>query len=158
MAGPFLILDLPDEAATQAHAQRVAMVLRSGDAVGLWGGLGAAKTTLARAVIRTLADDPGLEVPSPTFTLVQTYTVPRLTVAHVDLYRIADPREIGDAGLFEGADVLLVEWPERAGGGLPPGRLDVVLEMAGAGRRAALSANNDWQARLTEGDGRRDRT
>ena len=101
MADPFLVLDLPDEAATVAFAEDVGTCLVPGDAVALSGGLGVGKTTFARALIRALAGDASLEVPSPTFTLVQTYAFDRLTVAHVDLYRLSDPSEVDEIGLAE---------------------------------------------------------
>jgi tRNA threonylcarbamoyl adenosine modification protein YjeE len=90
-------------------------------------------------------------VPSPTFTLVQTYATPRLNVAHVDLYRISDPREIDETGLFDliANGAALVEWPERAGDMLPETRLDLRLSMAGDGRRADIAGGGDWATRLS---------
>jgi tRNA threonylcarbamoyl adenosine modification protein YjeE len=149
MVRPFLTLDLPDEGATAALAEYIATCLEKGDVVALRGDLGAGKTTFARALIRALAGDVRLEVPSPTFTLVQTYQTPRLSVAHVDLYRIGDAREIEDAGLLDAStDVVVIEWPERASGLLPPGHLEVALEIAGSGRRARLSGGPSWRERL----------
>ena len=115
------IVDLPDEAATAAFAEDIAVSLRVGDIVGLSGGLGAGKTTFARALIRALASDPGLEVPSPTFTLVQTYATGGLTVAHFDLYRLAGSAELDETGFVDAAldGAVLVEWPERGGDRLP---------------------------------------
>src|SRR4029079_431860 len=110
-----------------------------GDVVGLAGDLGAGKTTFARAVIRSLAGDPTLEVPSPTFTLVQSYPG-RVPVAHFDLYRIGAPGE-GDEIGFDDAptdSAVLVEWPERAGDRMPPERLDLSFAIAGKGRRAEV--------------------
>ncbi len=122
MAGNSQIeLTLVDEAATCRFAEDIAMALAPGAVVALAGDLGAGKSTFARALIRALADDPALEVPSPTFTLVQLYDTPQCAIAHVDLYRIADESELGDIGFDELADdrAVLVEWPDRAGGRLP---------------------------------------
>jgi tRNA threonylcarbamoyl adenosine modification protein YjeE len=150
MADPFLVLDLPDEGATEALGAELAVILAKGDVIALSGDLGAGKTTLARALIRAVAGDPSLEVPSPTFTLVQTYAMARMAIAHVDLYRVTDPREIEETGLLDAASegAVVVEWPERAGALLPGSRLDIALEMAGAGRRARLSGGRDWVNRL----------
>lgn len=144
------IIELPDEAATVAFAEDVASSLRSGDVVGLSGGLGAGKTTFARALIRTLADDAALEVPSPTFTIVQTYAAGRLTVAHFDLYRISSPDELDEVGLAEAAEdgAVLVEWPERAGDRLLSINLAITFVMAGDGRRATVAANGPIAERL----------
>jgi N-acetylmuramate 1-kinase len=144
------IIELPDEAATVAFAEDVASSLRSGDVVGLSGGLGAGKTTFARALIRTLADDAALEVPSPTFTIVQTYAAGRLTVAHFDLYRISSPDELDEVGLAEAAEdgAVLVEWPERAGDRLLSINLAITFAMAGDGRRATVAANGPIAERL----------
>src|SRR5690606_35179228 len=85
---------LPDEVATARLAEDVAMRVRPGDVIALSGGLGAGKTSFARALLRALADDAALEVPSPTFTLVQTYALARFPVSHVDLYRLAGAGEL----------------------------------------------------------------
>jgi len=97
-----------------------------------------------------------IEVPSPTFTLVQRYTLPSLTVTHADLYRIREPAELDELGLEEALaeGALLVEWPERAGGRLPSDRLTVRLHLpdprAPERRRAELEAGPSWSARLEE--------
>ncbi|MEO6636154.1 MAG: tRNA (adenosine(37)-N6)-threonylcarbamoyltransferase complex ATPase subunit type 1 TsaE [Devosia sp.] len=106
---------LADDAATEVLGQRLAATLSGSELVLLSGGLGAGKTSLARAVIRALAGDPALEVPSPSFALVQPYETGRGLVLHADLYRLAGAREIDELGLFERDDaIVLVEWPERA--------------------------------------------
>ena len=106
---------LPDDAATAAFGARLAAVLKPGDLIMLDGDLGAGKTALARAVIRTLVGDPRLDVPSPSFALVQPYDAPGGPVLHADLYRLSTEAEIDELGLFDRADaIVLVEWPERA--------------------------------------------
>ncbi len=123
---------LPGEQATRRLAIDVANLLRPGDLVTLSGDLGAGKTTFARALIRYLAGDETTEVPSPTFTLMQSYDLPRFQVAHLDLYRASGPAELTELGfddLREGA-VVLLEWPDRAGRLLPADRLDITLTLA----------------------------
>jgi tRNA threonylcarbamoyladenosine biosynthesis protein TsaE len=128
-----ITIDLPDESATVELARRLAPWLKAGDVVALHGDLGAGKTAFARALIRRLvgADE---EVPSPTFTLVQTYGTPVGTIFHFDLYRIVSPDELTEIGwdeaLAEG--LTLVEWPGRAGRLLPASRIDVELGFGAA--------------------------
>lgn len=116
------------------------MALRAGDAIALKGDLGAGKSTLARALIRALADDAGLEVPSPTFTLVQSYET-RIPVHHFDLYRLSSPDELDELGLDDALaqGAALIEWPDRAGDQLPANALQVELIEQGAGRSARIS-------------------
>jgi tRNA threonylcarbamoyl adenosine modification protein YjeE len=143
---------LADAAATERLAEDIAAILKPGDAVALVGDLGAGKTTLARALIRALADEPRLEVPSPTFTLVQSYDLPRFPVAHFDLYRVRGADEFDDLGFDDALrdGTALVEWPERAEGRLPAETLAVRLDMAGDGRAAVLSGSAEiWEERLT---------
>ena len=129
---------LQDEAATARLGAAVGLALEAGEAVCLWGPLGAGKTTLARGLIRALAD-PNEDAPSPTFTLVQFYPTERLRLAHFDLYRIERPDEAHEIGLDEALDdgAALIEWPERLGELLPK-HLSVTLEVDGDGRRALL--------------------
>lgn len=126
---PDFCISLPDESATIALAEDLAACLAPGDLVCLSGDLGAGKSTLARALLRAVADDADLEVPSPTFTLVQTYELPRLTVSHFDLYRVEEPEELQELGLDEMLEtgVALVEWPEMGEGELPTCRLWISL-------------------------------
>lgn len=140
---------LPDERATVEFGEDIAAALRPGDVILLEGDLGAGKTTLARAVVRALAGDPELEVPSPTFTLVQAYAT-RVPVAHVDLYRLASPDEIDELGLDEaaGSGAVIVEWPQRAAGRLPAGGATIALSDHGSGRIAHVSGPQPFLARL----------
>lgn len=118
-----------DEAQVGRFAQELAFVLEAGDVIALRGDLGAGKTTFSRALIRALTDDPEHEVPSPTFTLVQTYETPRIELAHFDLYRLAAPEEIEELGFEHLASrgAVLIEWPEHAEDYLPSDRLDISL-------------------------------
>jgi N-acetylmuramate 1-kinase len=121
---------LATEQATRRLAMDVAAMLAPGDLVTLSGDLGAGKTTFARAVIRHLAGDHRLEVPSPTFTLVQTYALPRFTVVHGDLYRVAEARELIELGFEDAGDAaVLLEWPERIADTLPKDRLDLAFTL-----------------------------
>ena len=148
-----IALDDPD--ATQALAGRLAHVAHAGDVIGLGGALGAGKTTFARGFIRECARIDGQapeDVPSPTFTLVQTYEFAAAPVYHFDLYRIDDPDEVLELGIEDAfADgISLIEWPERLGPYLPAERLDVELT-AGAtaqARRALLTGHGGWAARV----------
>ncbi|MEZ5878602.1 MAG: tRNA (adenosine(37)-N6)-threonylcarbamoyltransferase complex ATPase subunit type 1 TsaE [Tepidamorphaceae bacterium] len=143
---------LPDAEATERLGRELALFARAGDLIALSGDLGAGKTTFARAFIRALAGDETTEVPSPTFTLVQTYDETRVRVLHCDLYRISSPEEIEELGLEEAlADaIVLVEWPENAEDALPPARLDISFSQHGAGRHAQMTASgaDDWAGRL----------
>ena len=142
-------VDLPDLAAMQAFGSRIAERLQPGDVVALSGGLGAGKTTLARAILAALGHAG--EVPSPTFTLVETYENTRLPLAHADFYRLRHPSEAKEIGLDdyrEGA-ALIAEWPEMAGGfAHEAGCLSILLESAGAGRIATVNPGTDWLGRL----------
>ncbi len=117
------------EAQTIQEAIAVAKTLRPGDLVLLHGDLGAGKTVFARAIIRALTGQNDLEVPSPTFTLLQTYDTPLGPVNHYDLYRLKDPDEVYELGWEESLSggITIVEWPERLGPLLPAQRLDITL-------------------------------
>lgn len=136
-----IMIELPDEAATIALAFRLAPCLAIRDVLALRGDLGAGKTAFARGLIRALVGSSE-EVPSPTFTLVQTYAAPLGPVFHFDLYRIVSPDELTEIGWDEAlADgLVLVEWPERAGSLLPASRIDLEFGFGTApgGRRATL--------------------
>jgi len=146
---------LPSEQATSRLAADVADVLAPGDLVTLSGDLGAGKTAFARALIRHLAGDERLEVPSPTFTLIQSYALPRLPLVHADLYRVSEARELVELGFeeaIEGAATLL-EWPDRAAGMLPADRLDIafhlVPELGPNCREARITAFGSFVGRTT---------
>lgn len=140
---------LIDTAATQALGTELALMARAGSVICLHGDLGAGKTTLARSFIQALAGDE-IEVPSPTFTLVQTYEATRIPVAHVDLYRLSSAGELDELGLDEllTTHQLIVEWPERLAGRLPADRLDVRLLPDGKGRLAELEGHGAWALAL----------
>lgn len=132
---------LADAEATDALGADLAAQLKPGDLVLLLGDLGAGKTALARAIIRTLAGDPDLDVPSPTFALVQPYDSPRGAILHADLYRLGDPREVDELGLADNPDaIVLVEWPERAPELLAAASLIIELAIppGGEGRTVTL--------------------
>ena len=130
--GASFTLTLPDEEATRRFAADVAAALEPGDLVTLSGDLGAGKTTFARALIRALAGDDNIDVPSPTFTLVQLYELPRFSLVHADLYRISSATELAELGFDDMPDgaVILMEWPDRAAGFLPPDRFDIAFTVA----------------------------
>jgi len=144
-------LHLEDETATSALGAALAGRIRPGEAICLNGPLGAGKSTLARALIRALTK-PDEEVPSPTFTLVQTYDGPGFTISHFDLYRLSDPDEAYEIGLDEALEdgVAIIEWPERLEGRLPPDRLDIDIRLEGGSRRARLTACGRWKERGLE--------
>lgn len=146
-------LVIENEPALAALAAKLAPLLKTGDAVTLSGALGAGKTAFARGLIHALSPDAG-EVPSPTFTLVQVYNLPDLSLWHFDLYRLKEKEldilELGweDARRF---GVSLVEWPERLGGLLPKDRLEIKIDFikdSENSRAVTLTPCGSWQARL----------
>lgn len=135
---------LVDEAATLDLGKRIANGLVAGMLVALHGPLGAGKTTLARGVLRGLGYEG--RVKSPTYALVELYELSRLNLYHFDLYRFTQPEELIESGLqeaFNGSNVCIVEWAERAGSLLPVADLEVTLEMAHVGRTAILKARTE---------------
>ncbi|UFZ02214.1 tRNA (adenosine(37)-N6)-threonylcarbamoyltransferase complex ATPase subunit type 1 TsaE [Bradyrhizobium ontarionense] len=157
---------LADEPATAALMADLALLIGPGALITLTGDLGAGKTAAARAMIRYLAGDDELEVPSPTFTLAQSYDLPDFPLVHADLYRIGNPSELEEIGLSplpEGT-VVLIEWPERATDALPQDRIDIAFrhdspqgdtarlaEITGLGKAAAVVARlNSLREFLTE--------
>jgi tRNA threonylcarbamoyladenosine biosynthesis protein TsaE len=138
-----LKVELPDERATLALGAVLATTLEPGLMVYLRGELGAGKTTVIRGLLRALGHE-GI-VRSPTYTLVEVYAVSRLDLHHFDFYRFQDSREWIDAGFresFNGRNVSLIEWPERAGGLLPPADVEIALELHGTGRSAVLTSSS----------------
>ncbi|MFN4100773.1 MAG: tRNA (adenosine(37)-N6)-threonylcarbamoyltransferase complex ATPase subunit type 1 TsaE [Pararhodobacter sp.] len=143
-------VSLPDPAATDSLATRLAGLVGPGDALLLEGQIGAGKTHFARALIRALGVVE--EVPSPTFTLVQTYEA-GFEIWHADLYRLTHPDEAVELGLTEAFEtaLCLVEWPRKLGADRPKQALILHFSLSGEGREIAfLSDNPDWEARLAD--------
>lgn len=144
---------LADEAATAQLAARLAGLARTGDLLALHGDLGSGKTSFARSFIRALGD-PDTEVPSPTFTLVQSYETAKGTVWHFDFYRLSGPGEAAEIGFEEAlaTGIVLAEWPERLGPVAVDGLLDIALANPPGGgeetRIATLTASGSWLPRL----------
>ena len=159
---------LANETATAQLMADLALLTSAGDVITLSGDLGAGKTAAARAMIRYLAGDDELEVPSPTFTLAQTYDLPSFPLVHADLYRINDASELEEIGLapLPEATVALIEWPERAPGALPADRIDIALshrpalgstaraaEISGFGKAASIVARLKTLREFLQGAG-----
>lgn len=155
---------LDDEAATARLAAKIAGLARRGDVITLSGPLGAGKTAFARAFIAARSSADGLprdDVPSPTFTLVQTYELPSGEIWHFDLYRLTNPDDADELGMDDAfaTGISLIEWPDRLQGRLPSRHLDVRLEHspgdAPSARMALIMAHDDapegWSARLAAG-------
>jgi tRNA threonylcarbamoyl adenosine modification protein YjeE len=147
-------LALPDEAATARLAAALAPMFMAGDLVTLAGSLGAGKTTFARYVIRRLSGNPELDVPSPTFSLMQTYDTAQGRVVHADLYRLGGGAELAEIGWEEAGlgAILLVEWPDRAGEDLSGERLELTFEIdaenpSGA-RHVTINPHGNWPDRI----------
>lgn len=145
---------LADEDATMALGAWLAPYLRASDVILLKGDLGAGKTTWARGLICSLlgAKVGDVEVPSPTYTLVQTYDAPNFEVWHFDLYRLKQESDVWELGIEEALDdgVCLIEWPERIDGLLNGSELTIALNADNTGRTANIIGNADWQMRIKE--------
>ena len=150
-ARPDLEIPLKGEGETLALGARIASMLRAGDVIALYGDLGAGKSTLTRGLIRALLS-PDTDVPSPTYTLVQTYDTDAGTIWHFDLYRVEAPSELFELGFDEALDdIAVIEWPENAGSLLPENRLSINISFDGSGRRARLTSTEpDWITRLND--------
>ncbi|MDD3885106.1 MAG: tRNA (adenosine(37)-N6)-threonylcarbamoyltransferase complex ATPase subunit type 1 TsaE [Gallionella sp.] len=137
-------LELADETATLALGARLAGCVRPGLVIYLYGDLGAGKTTLVRGLLAALGYLG--KVKSPTYTLLEPYRVDELDLRHFDLYRLTGEDEWESAGFrdeFDGARVLLIEWPEKAAGLLPAADINIHLAIGGTGRSATLQSNTE---------------
>jgi N-acetylmuramate 1-kinase len=156
MTGPATFsVALANESATGNLMADLALLIGPGDVITLSGDLGAGKTAAARALIRYLASDDSVEVPSPTFTLAQSYDLPAFPLVHADLYRINDAAELEEIGLSPLPDgtVALIEWPERAPEALPQDRIDIALNhrpaLGSTARAAEITGYGKAAAQVT---------
>jgi tRNA threonylcarbamoyladenosine biosynthesis protein TsaE len=137
-------ISLPDESATLAFAGSLAHILRAGLVIYLRGDLGAGKTTLVRALLQALGYSG--RVKSPTYTLLEQYEAGGLHLRHFDLYRFQDEEEWEAAGFrdeFDGRNVCLIEWPEKAADLLPQADIEIVFEILSSGRNITLHTNTE---------------
>ena len=144
-----MIVALPDLDALASLGRRIANKVAPGDVVALSGDLGAGKTTLSRAILAAAGHEG--DVPSPTFTIIETYEHLTPPIVHADFYRLEDPFEVEEIGLedYRAGTVLLAEWPARAGGfAHEPACLSVELENGGEGRRAIVEGGSAWHGRM----------
>ena len=149
MAQPLFRTTLTDEEKTVALARQIAPLLVTGDTLLLEGAIGAGKSAFARALIRARLGRME-DVPSPTFTLVQTYEDPQGDIWHCDLYRLTHPDEALELGLAEAFDtaICLIEWPDRLGEDAPPGALHLAFSAGDAAHEVEISGNLSWAERL----------
>jgi tRNA threonylcarbamoyladenosine biosynthesis protein TsaE len=141
------LIELPDLAATEQLGAQLASLAHAGDAILLDGPLGVGKTALARSFLRTATGDPALEVPSPSFTLVQSYDTTFGRVHHFDLWRIDQPQALTELGWEEALrDIVLVEWPDRLGEWRPLDALTAALHFADGDVRLAVLSG--WPGRI----------
>ncbi|WP_144185671.1 tRNA (adenosine(37)-N6)-threonylcarbamoyltransferase complex ATPase subunit type 1 TsaE [Elioraea rosea] len=143
---------LEDEGATERLGAAIAAVMRAGDAILLRGSYGAGKTTLARALVRAASGDPSLVVPSPSFTLAQTYSLPSgTTLTHYDLWRTEAVEELAELGWQDAREgIVVVEWPERLGIAVPPDALSITLSPVPGDPGARDAVLEGWAGRLED--------
>lgn len=146
----FKRIDLKTEAETLALGAGLAPNFRRGDVIALRGGLGVGKTALSRGIIRALTGEP--EIPSPTYTLVQTYIAKNFDIWHFDLYRLDKEADIWELGIEDAVEdgLCLIEWPDRIENLLSGDELSINLSFEGEGRVAELSGSSAWEARLAK--------
>jgi len=146
-------IELASEQETVQFAKKLSRMTGPGDVIALYGDLGAGKSVLARAFIRAHMDDD-IEVPSPTFTLLQTYDADEMVLYHFDLYRLKVPEEALELGIDDAFHdgLSIIEWPDRLGGYLPRDRLDITLVQGSLSeaRTARLVGRGYWSARVSE--------
>ncbi len=149
------MIDLVDERATEKLAAQFAKQLEAGDVICLDGTLGAGKTYFARALIRNLCEDEAMEVPSPSFSLVQSYHSERFEILHMDWYRLEDPDELIEVGYFDQAAdrVMIIEWSQKLKDACPSRRIEIVFHDVGGAsesdrRRAEIKFHGDWQWKI----------
>lgn len=150
-ASPDIEIPLKGEADTLALGAKLSQLLGVNDVIALYGDLGAGKTSLSRGLIQALTSNDE-DVPSPTYTLVQTYDTSAGTVWHFDLYRVETPSELIELGFDDALDdIAVIEWPENAGSLLPENRLSIHILFDGPARIARLKPNSpDWTQRLND--------
>lgn len=151
MTAPRLDFDLPTEDASTAFAHQIGAILIAGDTILLSGPVGAGKSFFCRALIRARTGTSE-DIPSPTFTLVQTYPHTDGDIWHCDLYRLTDPDEVVELGLDEAFEtaICLIEWPDRLGELRPQNALHLAFEANTDGHRVTGEIPKRWQVRLKD--------